>query len=82
MITEVGLALNIVGTLLIAYSFGVFDRTDFGAGGYTTDSKGRKHEIAYFIHPKWFRIGIVLLILGFLLQLSIIQDLLAQIRFR
>ena len=58
------------------------DAGDFGAGGLTTDRKNRELEIAYFSHPKWFKISILLLVIGFLLQLDFIQSLLAQIRFR
>ena len=82
MLSDIGLFINILGTLLIAYTFGVLDPRNFGAGGSTSDRKNREREIAYFSHPKWFKIGILLLVIGFLLQLNFIKSLLAQIRFR
>jgi hypothetical protein len=59
-----GIILNFVGTVLIAFSFG----SNLGEA-YQTDRKGRKVYLASFLHPRLFRIGMVLLALGFGLQL-------------
>lgn len=63
-LTRVGLVLNIVGTLLVACSFGK-NLED----AYQEDKKGRNIYLASFLHPKWFTCGLVLIILGFVLQL-------------
>ena len=71
MLNNTGLILNIVGTLLIAFSFSVLDSKNFGDGGSTPDAKGRECEISYFSHPRYFKTGVVLLVLGFIFQLNI-----------
>jgi len=59
-----GLILNFVGTLLIAFSFG----KNIG-DAHQDDSKGRPVYLASFLYPRMFRIGMVLLILGFLVSI-------------
>lgn len=59
-----GLALSILGTLLIAFAFG--ELPFFEGYAYYGNSIYRD---AYFLHPSWFKIGIILLILGFIFQL-------------
>lgn len=63
-ILYIGLILNIVGTFLIAFSFGknVEEAHQF-------DKKERKIYLASFLHAGWFKWGIALLGVGFLLQL-------------
>ena len=60
----IGLFLNIVGTTLVAFSFG---KNLYGA--YQSDESGRKVYLASFLHPNWFKLGIILLGIGFVLQL-------------
>jgi hypothetical protein len=62
--SKMGLVLNFVGTLLIAISFG---RNLEDA--HQVDDKGRKVHLASLLRPRAFRFGIILVILGFLLQL-------------
>jgi len=61
---SLGLLFNILGTLLIAFSFG-----KNLADAYQKDKKGRKIFLASFLHPIWFKLGIWILLIGFLLQL-------------
>jgi len=61
---HIGLILNIAGTLLVSFSFG-----ENLAEAHQTDDKGRKIYLASFLHPNWFKWGIALLGVGFLLQL-------------
>jgi hypothetical protein len=58
----IGLILNIAGTLLISFSFG-----KNLAEAHQIDDKGRKIYLASFLHPQWFKWGIALLGIGFLL---------------
>ncbi len=59
-----GLFLNLVGGLCIAFSFGKPLHE-----AYQEDKKGRKRYLAMFHHPRLFKLGISLLILGFFLSL-------------
>lgn len=69
--TDLGLALNMIGTLLIAISFGALSNKQ---GGTTEiDNSKKVYEFAYVKHPVCFNIGIVVLLIGFALQLDIIQ---------
>jgi hypothetical protein len=63
-IEKSGLILNLIGTLLIAFSF----NRNLG-GAYQKDNKGRKIYLASFVSPLKFKIGMVLLFLGFLIQI-------------
>jgi hypothetical protein len=62
--TKIGLFLNIAGTVMIAFSFGknLEDAHQF-------DRKGHKVYLASFLHPKLFCWGLILIIIGFILQL-------------
>lgn len=55
--------LSIIGTLLLAFSIG--SKVE---GGSTVGSNGKRHNFVYFLHPLWFKFGIVFVIIGFLLQ--------------
>lgn len=48
---------------MVAFSFG---RNLEDA--HQTDEKGRKVYLASFLRPKWFYAGLVIIILGFVLQ--------------
>ena len=61
---RLGLLLNLVGTIMIAFSFG----GNLG-DAHQLDDKGRKVYLASYLHPKWFRWGLVIIIVGFVLQL-------------
>ncbi len=63
-LARLGLFLNIAGTVMIALSFG---RNLEDA--YQSDKKGRKVYLASFLHPKLFSRGLILIVLGFILQL-------------
>jgi len=64
MTTKIGPVLNLVGTLMIAFSFG-----KNLADAYQMDRKGRKIFLASFLYPKLLKWGLVLIIFGFILQL-------------
>ncbi len=64
IIGKSGLLLNLVGSILIAFSFG----KNLGEA-YQKDTKGRKIYLASFTSPLMFKWGIGLLILGFLVQI-------------
>ena len=60
--SNLGLTLNVIGSILIALALGVLD----GNRGGSTDG----YSFVYSLHPYWFYTGIALLILGFILQLK------------
>ena len=62
-LTRLGLLLNVVGTMMIAFSFGK-NREDASQ----PDKKGRKVYLASFLHPTLFTRGLVIMIFGFVLQ--------------
>ena len=64
LLEHVGLILNFIGTLLIAFSVGKNSEN-----AYQVDKNGRKKYLAIYISPIRFRIGIILVLLGFLLQI-------------
>jgi hypothetical protein len=64
--TKTGLVLNIVGTLILALSFGKKP-----ADVHQLDEKRRKIYLVSFRYPQLFYWGIGLIILGFILQLVI-----------
>ena len=64
IIGKIGLLLNLIGSLLIALSFG----KNLGEA-YQKDDKGRKIYLASFVSPRMFKWGIGLLITGFLVQI-------------
>jgi hypothetical protein len=63
-LNKIGLIFNIVGTLMIALSFGK-NLED----AYQTNNKGQKVYLASFLRPKIFWFGILFLLLGFIIQL-------------
>ena len=64
ILEHAGLILNFVGTLLIALSFG----KNLG-GAYQVNEKGKKIYLASYISPIMFKIGIVVVMTGFLVQI-------------
>jgi len=63
-LAKMGLGLNILGTVMIALSFGPNP-----GKAHQPDEKGRKTYLASFLHPKLFRWGLAIIGLGFILQL-------------
>jgi hypothetical protein len=62
-LTRIGLVLNIVGTVMIALSFGRnLEET------HQTDRRGRRVYLASFLHPNLFKLGLAIIIFGFLFQ--------------
>jgi hypothetical protein len=62
-LSKVGLILNIVGTLMIAFSFGKNLEE-----AHQIDGRRRKVYLASFLHPKLFKLGLAIIVLGFILQ--------------
>lgn len=62
-LAKVGLVLNIVGTAMIAFSFG-----KNLADAHQLDDKGGKVYLASYLHPRLFKWGLAIIILGFILQ--------------
>ncbi len=63
-LSRFGLFLNLAGTIMIAFAVG-----KNLADAHQLDKKGRKVHLASFLHPKLFTCGLVVIILGFVLQL-------------
>jgi hypothetical protein len=63
-LSRVGLVLNIVGTLMIALSFGK-NLED----AHQIDGKRGKIYLSSLLHPKVFKFGLAIIIFGFILQL-------------
>ena len=61
---RIGLVLNIAGAVMIAFSFG-----KNLADAHQMDGKGRKVYLVSFLRPKVFKLGVAVLIFGFILQL-------------
>lgn len=68
-LNNIGIVLNLAGTIFIAFSFGSYP--DKKGAPYTSDNSGRKKFIAYFNYPNLFYCGLILLIIGFALQLKL-----------
>lgn len=62
-LARVGLVLNIVGTVMIAFSFG-----KNLADAHQLNEKRPRVYLASFLYPKLFKWGLVIIILGFILQ--------------
>jgi membrane protein DedA with SNARE-associated domain len=62
-LARLGLLLNVVGTLMIAWSFGKNLEE-----AHQFDEKGRKVYLASFLRPRCFTWGMVIIVLGFVLQ--------------
>jgi hypothetical protein len=63
-LSKLGLVLNFVGTVMICISFG-----ENPGGANQNDKKGRKIFLASFLHPKLFYYGLVIIAIGFFLQI-------------
>ena len=59
-LNQLGLIFSIVGSLFVAFSSGKPPSRIC-----QTDKKGREISIAAILHPKLFRWGIIMLVLGF-----------------
>ena len=66
--TNIGIILNLTGTVFIAISFGRYPNKK--GAPYTVDQKIGKLYIAYNNHPILFKFGLLLLFVGFFLQLK------------
>ena len=64
ILNRAGLILNFLGSVLVAFSIGANL-----ADAHQLDEKGRKVQLASFLHPLWFRLGLLLLAVGFIVQL-------------
>lgn len=64
--SNLGLILNTLGSILVVVSIGKFPD---GFGGSTTSNKGREYHFAYVTRPTGLRAGLLLIILGFILQI-------------
>lgn len=62
-LAKVGLFLNMLGAVMIALSFG-----KNLADAYQMDAKRRKVYLASFLHPRLFKLGLLMIIFGFILQ--------------
>lgn len=64
-LNQIGLILNLVGTLLMAFAIGEFD------GAWTKHEKTNKNVyLALFKHPTLMKIGISLFISGFVFSFA------------
>ena len=70
--SDAGLILNVIGTLLVAFAFGKLPRKQ---GGYTEIENGKGYEFSYLLSPRAFWTGVTLIIIGFVLQLSLIKSI-------
>jgi len=64
IISKLGLILNFVGSIIMAISFGKSI-----VGTEEEDDQGRIVPIASLIHPLLFKVGMVILSLGFLISI-------------
>lgn len=60
---SVGLALNLLGTLLVIISIGKIPCTS------STTCGGITYSLAYVLYPDYLKIGLLIIIIGFVLQL-------------
>ena len=67
LISNGGLIINMAGSILIVISIGHFSK-EFG--GSTTDSKGKEYQFAYVLKPKLLHTGLILMVIGFVLQIN------------
>jgi hypothetical protein len=61
---KIGIFFNLLGTILVAFSFGKNLEE-----AHQKDEKGRKIYLASFLHPFWFKAGMFLITIGFLLSI-------------
>ena len=62
-LARLGLFLNVVGTVMIAFSFGKNIED-----AHQLDKKRRKVYLASFLYPRLFNWGLIIIIFGFVLQ--------------
>jgi len=67
-LSNLGAILNILGTVIVAISIGT--NPSDGSSPQIGGDKGLK-DIATVNYPRWFKVGLLLIILGFLFQLEI-----------
>lgn len=60
---KVGLILNIIGTLLLAFSFGTTKE-----GPMTGTENGKFLKVSHLTRPWFFRVGVGILLFGFIVQ--------------
>ena len=60
---KIGLLLNIIGTLLLAFAFGTTKE-----GPMTGTESGKQLKVSHLKRPVFFYVGVVILILGFVVQ--------------
>jgi hypothetical protein len=68
IITNIGVILNLLGTIFIALAFGPYPNKR--SAPHTFDGKGGKKYIAYFNYPILFYIGLLLIFIRFIFQLK------------
>ncbi len=59
-----GLILNCAGAIPIAFSFG-----EHLGGAYNINKRGKRVYMASFLHPGLFKVSVISLSLGFLIQI-------------
>ena len=69
ILNNIGLIFNLIGTILIAFSFGPYP--DKKSAPNTADGNGDKKYIAYFNYPSLFYLGLLSLFIGFILQIRL-----------
>ena len=62
-LAKIGLVLNVVGTIMVALSFG-----KNLAEAHQMDEKGRRIYLAAFRYPKLFYWGLAILVIGLIFQ--------------
>lgn len=70
-VSDFGLILTAVGTILVAYAIG---KHKDNPGEYEDDN-GRSFPEVYVLRPRAFKFGLGLVVVGTVLQLSFIQRL-------
>lgn len=64
-LNQIGLILNLIGTLLMAFAIGEFK------GGWTKHEKTNKDiYLALFKHPVLMKIGVILFVTGFVFSFA------------
>lgn len=63
-LAKIGIFLNLIGTILVAFSFGKNLEE-----AHQINNNGKKVYLASFLYPKLFYIGLISLAIGFVLQL-------------
>jgi hypothetical protein len=64
VLNKIGLVFNVIGSIMVACSFG-----KNLADAHQVNSKGQKIYLASFLRPKIFWFGMILIIIGFIMQL-------------